>query len=51
MPQCNEYALANTDCKGVHYEMSFKYLYTVGLLSPHILANSLTFICFAIKAG
>lgn len=29
----------------------FKYLYTVGLLNPHTLASSLTFIVPVISAG
>ncbi len=33
------------------YPTIFKYLYTVGLLSPHTLASSETFIFPAISAG
>ena len=32
-------------------QSNLRYLYTVGLLSPHTLANLLTFICFAMNAG
>ena len=33
------------------YAINFKYLYAVGLLIPHTLANSDTFICPARKAA
>lgn len=49
--QNEEPVLLNASNTGNIYWISFRYLYTVGLLSPHTLANSLTFICFAINAG
>ena len=36
---------------GISYPTIFKYLYTVGLLNPHTLASSLTFIVPVINAG
>ena len=37
--------------KGFLHPIIFKYLYTVGLLSPHTLASSDTFSVPAINAG
>ena len=34
-----------------NYDTIFKYLYTVGLLNPHTLASSLTFIFPAAYVG
>ena len=37
--------------RGPFHSIIFKYLYTVGLLSPHTRASSLTFICPLISDG
>lgn len=37
--------------QGFNHSTSFRYLYTVGRLRPHIRASSDTFICCATNAG
>ena len=44
-------ALPQQESRGFIHPTILKYLYTVGLLSPHTLASSLTFILPVIYAG
>lgn len=48
---CDICAFFHPGERGFLHPIIFKYLYTVGLLSPHTLASSDTFICPFIRLG